>query len=61
MGAGRADARKRGVRFGRPNKMNEEQLKLAQRLLKEGNSVTEVARSFSIHPATLNRILSPVA
>jgi hypothetical protein len=31
--AGRADARKRGVRFGRPKKMNEEQLKLARRLV----------------------------
>jgi DNA invertase Pin-like site-specific DNA recombinase len=30
---------------------------LAQRLLKEGKSVREVARSFSVHPATLYRIL----
>jgi DNA invertase Pin-like site-specific DNA recombinase len=41
-GAGRADAQKRGVRFGRPKKMNEAQRKLAQRLLKEGKSVREV-------------------
>jgi DNA invertase Pin-like site-specific DNA recombinase len=54
-GAGRADAQKRGVRFGRPKKMNEEQLKLARRLLKEGSSVSEVARTFSVHPATLYR------
>jgi DNA invertase Pin-like site-specific DNA recombinase len=60
-GAGRADAHKRGVRFGRPKKMNEDQAKLAKRLLKEGKSVREVARTFSVHPATLYRILTPVA
>src|ERR1700682_5134098 len=52
-GAGRADAQKRGVRFGRPKKMNEDQRILAQRLLKEGKSIREVARTFSVHPATL--------
>jgi len=60
-GAGRADAHKRGVRFSRPKKMNEEQRKLAARLLKEGKSVCEVARTFGVHPATLYRILSPAA
>jgi DNA invertase Pin-like site-specific DNA recombinase len=58
-GAGRADAQIRGVRFGRPKKMNEEQRRLAQRLLKEGKSVREVARTFSVHPATLYRMLTP--
>jgi DNA invertase Pin-like site-specific DNA recombinase len=57
-GAGRADAKKRGVRFGRPQKMNQEQKKLAQRLIKEGKSVSEVARTFSVHPATVYRILA---
>jgi len=60
-GAGRADAQKRGVRFGRPKKMNEDQQKLAQRLLREGKSVREVARTFSAHPATLYRLLAPAA
>src|ERR1017187_9249816 len=58
-GAGRADAQKRGVRFGRPKKMNAEQRSLAQRLLKEGKSIRDVARTFSVHPATLYRILTP--
>ena len=58
-GAGRADAQKRGVRFGPPKQMNEDQRKLAQRLLKEGKSVQEVARTFSVHPATLYRIVAP--
>jgi DNA invertase Pin-like site-specific DNA recombinase len=39
--------------------MNEDQRKLAQRLLKEGKSVREVARTFSVHPATLYRIVAP--
>jgi DNA invertase Pin-like site-specific DNA recombinase len=58
-GVGRAEAQKRGVRFGRPKKMNEEQRNLANRLIKEGKSVSEVARTFSVHPATLYRILAP--
>lgn len=60
-GAGRADAQKRGVRFGRPRKMNIEQQDLAKRLLNEGKSVSEVARTFSVHPATLYRILTPAS
>jgi DNA invertase Pin-like site-specific DNA recombinase len=38
--------------------MNTDQRDLAQRLLKEGKSVREVARTFSVHPATLYRILA---
>jgi len=60
-GAGRVDAQKRGVRFGRPKKMNADQRKLALRLLQEGKSVREVARTFSVHPATLYRIAKPAA
>jgi len=60
-GAGRVDAQKRGVRFGRPKKMNEDQQRLAQRLLGEGKSVRDVARTFSVHPATLYRLVRPAA
>jgi DNA invertase Pin-like site-specific DNA recombinase len=59
--AGRTEAKKRGVRFGRPKKMNEQQRVLANRLIKEGKSVSEVARTFSVHPATLYRILEPAS
>jgi transposase len=38
--------------------MNTEQRDLAQRLLKEGKSVRDVARTFCVHPATLYRILA---
>jgi DNA invertase Pin-like site-specific DNA recombinase len=58
-GTGRATAMKRGVRFGRPAKLAAEQITLAQRLLEEGTSATEVARMFKIHRATLYRTLNP--
>ena len=60
-GAGRVEARRRGVRFGRPKKMNDDQRQLAQRLVKEGKSVSEVAHTFNVHPATLYRILAPAS
>jgi transposase-like protein len=41
--------------------MNIEQQDLAKRLLNEGKSVSEVARTFSVHPATLYRILAPTS
>ena len=55
-GAGRAAAKERGVRFGRPEKMNEEQKLLAKRLLQEDKSVSEIARTFNVHKATIYRL-----
>ncbi|MFO8930422.1 recombinase family protein [Legionella pneumophila serogroup 1] len=55
-GAGRVAAKERGVRFGRPEKMNEEQKLLALRLLEEGKSVTEIAKTFNVHKATIYRL-----
>jgi DNA invertase Pin-like site-specific DNA recombinase len=55
-GAGRVAAKKRGVRFGRPEKMNEEQKFLAKRLLQEDKSVSEVAKTFNVHKATIYRL-----
>ena len=54
--AGRAAAKKRGVRFGRPEKMNEEQKSLAKRLLQEDKSVSEIAKTFNVHKATIYRL-----
>ena len=54
--AGRIAARKRGVRFGRPEKMNEEQKSLARRLLQEDKSVSEIAKTFNVHKATIYRL-----
>jgi len=55
-GAGRIAAKNRGVRFGRPEKMNEEQKLLANRLLKEDKSVSEIAKTFNVHKATIYRL-----
>ncbi len=55
-GAGRVAAKQRGVRFGRPEKMNNEQKLLAQRLLQEDKSVSEVAKTFNVHKATIYRL-----
>jgi DNA invertase Pin-like site-specific DNA recombinase len=54
--AGRVAAKKRGVRFGRPEKMNEEQKSLAKRLLQEDKSVREIAKTFNVHKATIYRL-----
>ena len=55
-GAGRIHAKNRGVRFGRPPKLNPEQQHLAIRLLGEGKSVRDVATTFDVHIATIYRL-----
>jgi DNA invertase Pin-like site-specific DNA recombinase len=54
--AGRLAAKQRGIRFGRPKKMNEEQKLLAKRLLEENKSVSEIAKTFNVHKATIYRL-----
>jgi DNA invertase Pin-like site-specific DNA recombinase len=44
-----------GVTFGRPAKLRPEQRELVARLLQEGRAVSEVARTFNVHPATIYR------
>lgn len=56
-GAGRAEAVKRGVKFGRPSKIAPKQMKLVKRLLAEGHSARDVAESFGVHYTTLYRLL----
>jgi DNA invertase Pin-like site-specific DNA recombinase len=46
---GRRDALSRGVQFGRPSKLTEEQLKLARKLLKQGESIRYVANMLGVH------------
>ena len=55
-GAGREAARKRGLRFGRPRKLSVDQEQLAQRLVLEGKSVSDIARTFNVHVATIYRL-----
>jgi DNA invertase Pin-like site-specific DNA recombinase len=57
-GAGRAAARERGVRFGRPRNLNTDQVKIAAQLLSEGKAVRGIARTFDVHEATIYRLAS---
>ena len=54
---GRLAAQARGVPFGRPPKLLPEQRTLVRHLIEEGNSVSEVARTFNVHVATIYRCL----
>lgn len=56
-GSGRQAAKERGVKFGRPSKMTDAQMKVAKRLLREGQSIRQVAATFNIHYTTLYRLL----
>ena len=51
--AGRVAAKNRGVRLGRPLKLNSEQQKLAHRLIAEGKPVSEIAKIFGVHVTTI--------
>jgi len=53
---GRMHAKKRGVRFGRPQRLSQEQRELAYRLMEEGKSVRQVATTFGVHVATIYRL-----
>ena len=55
--SGREAAKRRGVKFGRPAKLSDEQVVLGKRLIEEGQSVREVAKVLSCHHATLYRKL----
>ncbi|WP_010304095.1 recombinase family protein [Candidatus Odyssella thessalonicensis] len=54
---GRSLAKKRGVKFGRPSKLNSEQKSLMKRLLSEGESIKSIAKTLNTHPSTIYRNL----
>jgi len=54
---GRVAAKARGVTFGRPKKMRLDQQELARELAKDGKSISAVARTFNVHPATIYRVI----
>ena len=56
---GRQAAMARGVSFGRPSKMLPEQQELARQLVLEGKSISSIARTFKVHPATIYRCIEP--
>ena len=55
-GAGRAAALSRGVKFGRPLSLTDEQKRMAFKLRKEGHSMKEIAAAFGVHVATVYRL-----
>jgi len=52
-----ASAQARGVAFGRPKKMRLDQQELARELVRDGKSISAVARTFNVHPATIYRVI----
>jgi DNA invertase Pin-like site-specific DNA recombinase len=54
---GRLAAKARGVAFGRPRKMRPDQQELARELVRDGKSISAVARTFDVHPATIYRVI----
>ena len=55
---GREAARARGVAFGRPSKLQDDQKKLVLELVNTGKSISAVARTFNVHPATIYRCIN---
>lgn len=56
--AGRAAAKEKGIRFGRPPVLAADQVALGRRLVEEGRPVREVAQLLTVHRATLYRELA---
>jgi DNA invertase Pin-like site-specific DNA recombinase len=59
-GEGRARAKARGVRFGRPPALTAHQQQEAIQRLKEGASQADLARSYSVGVATINRLAARI-
>ena len=53
--SGRMAAQSRGVKFGRPSKLQPKQLVAIKSLLSQGKSVKDVADAFNINPSTVYR------
>lgn len=55
--SGRAAAKAKGVRFGRPPALSAEQIALARQLIEGGQNPRAVAQVLKVHPATLYRAI----
>ena len=55
-GDGRARAKARGVRFGRPSALTGHQRLEAQQRLGNGEAQADVARSYNVSQATISRL-----
>ena len=58
-GDGRARAKARGVRFGRPPSLTTHQRKEALQRLQEGVLQADLARTYGVSQATISRLASP--
>jgi DNA invertase Pin-like site-specific DNA recombinase len=56
VGAGQDAAKQRGVRFGRPRKLNPHELRVACQLLADGERIRDVAKTFRVHETTIYRL-----
>ena len=56
---GRKRAKERGVRFGRPPKLDAHQREEALRRLANGETLVDVARTYGVDPTTIGRLQSP--
>src|SRR5215213_1101310 len=60
-GEGRARAKARGVRLGRKPKLTPHQQREALARRDAGEPITEIARTYDVHHATISRLSSPWA
>jgi DNA invertase Pin-like site-specific DNA recombinase len=58
-GEGRKRAMARGVRFGRPPKLNAHQRQEALARLNAGETTTDIARTFGVDATTIGRLRPP--
>ena len=56
-GEGRAQAKARGIRMGRPPKLPPHQAKEALRRRDAGEATREIARSYNVHHSTIARLV----
>ena len=56
--AGRKRAMARGVRFGRPRKLDQHQRQEAIQRLANGETLVDVARTYGVDPTTIGRLLN---
>ena len=45
------------VAFGRPKKIQPNQQEMVRELVRGGKSISAVARTFDVHPATIYRVI----
>jgi len=55
-GEGRARAKARGVKFGRPSKLTPHQRQEALQRLAAGETQADIARSYAVDPTTIGRL-----